>query len=655
MDNNNLNQSQGTPENFTQNAAQQANVGNLAGTANAAAGTAGVGAKVGLAAAWTVKTIITAAVALVVTAAVAIGGYAVAKNYVIFPGFAEALANTMEAKSEPLTEFDTKEFREQGKTEISLAIPETEIEGSFSISHSKKALQAALETCGEKFTVSYSDMNIAVASEEFKNGQAYGLSLKNLRREIMKSVFAANSGTDYEIDMKTINAICDAVELVTERGETTEEMQDFVDFLGEVAKDSALRDNTKISYSKTEVLGAERSGRNQTLTIDKDVIVAVIEDYAEAFEEADGKDLEAIKSFIETLEEIYPAIDVDNEDIAEALHTLAFAVDDLEVLDNFKVTITVVYVQQYVSAIVVRCDAKIMQDAVGGVSRPNFDYDDNGPTNNDEDEEEEAKAIFKGDVVLTVDFGAKPHKTHAITVSALVEGEINGEKGSAEVLIEADSVKKGEVITTTAELSITAKIKKETVLDESLIIEVVFDNKEEEAYATMSASSGLLGKITGRYPESTEGSEENENKNKRVELFRFDFEYSDSREKLSIKPVKVKFGEKEIEIPVDLTLTLYRKPDKIKANKYVDILDMKEKEVDKLVEDLEKYVEELGEKLMDMGSDMGDMPEIDTGILEDVFDDLFDSGSVEDFPIVTPSPDYSYPTYGDNTDDWNDN
>ena len=39
MDNNNLNQSQGTPENFTQNAAQQANVGNLAGTANAAAGT----------------------------------------------------------------------------------------------------------------------------------------------------------------------------------------------------------------------------------------------------------------------------------------------------------------------------------------------------------------------------------------------------------------------------------------------------------------------------------------------------------------------------------------------------------------------------------------------------------------------------------------
>ena len=227
----------------------------------------------GIAAAFSIKTIVTAVVSLGVAAVVAIGGYSVATNYVLFPEFNEALANTLEAKSEPLTEFDTKKFAEEGKTEISLDIPDLKLDAKVSLTHSENAIQAALKTCGETFTVSYKDMNVAASIDGFNDGKAYGISLKNLRDQLMESIFAADSGTDYEIPMDTINEICDMVETFTEPKEVSQEYERAYEFLMDVFKDSDMAKDAQATYSKLEVLGEERSGRTQILTINQSYVV----------------------------------------------------------------------------------------------------------------------------------------------------------------------------------------------------------------------------------------------------------------------------------------------------------------------------------------------------------------------------------------------
>ena len=94
----------------------------------------------------------------------------------------------------------------------------------------------------------------------------------------------------------------------------------------------------------------------------------------------------------------------------------------------------------------------------------------------------------------------------------------------------------------------------------------------------------------------------------------------------------------EFEIPFDVTLSLYRKPDKIKASKYENLLKMDEDEFSDLVDDLEKYAQDLAE---DFSKDLSGIEDVFDGM-----DDLFGGyGGVEDFPVVDEYPEYDY-SYG---------
>ncbi len=502
----------------------------------------------GIAAAFSIKTIMTAVVSLGVAAVVAVGGYAVASNYILFPEFNEALANTIEAKTEPLTEFDTQKFREEGKTEISIDIPEFDFDATVSLSHSEKALQAALSTCGETFTASYKDLNLALAVDGFNDGEAYGLSLKNLRDNIMDSIFAANSGTDYEIDMDIINNVCDVVEKITEPKEMNKEYERAYEFLMEVFEKSEMAKDAKISYSKLEVLGEERSGRSQTLTINQDYIVGLIEDYAEAFDTAKGKDLEAIEYVLEDISNLLDTDEPDIDDIVELLEEAASAIDDIDELEDLEITYSVCYVGKYLSAIVASVEYK------------NKDIDANVKAN------------------VTVDFGAKPNKTNEIIFSAYLGGKVADEEVNLSAEVVCDAKKDGGKVVYSAIVELEGEVPGEEKFEASGMYELVLNSDKEKAEMVVTASYA--------------GEE--------MEFICVEFDYSDSKDKLTLSPKTIVIMGEELEVPIEVTGTLYRKPDKIKANKYNDILDMSEKEFKNLLKDLEDYAEDLIEDLADL-------------------------------------------------------
>lgn len=533
----------------------------------------------GIAAAFSIKTIVTAVISLGVAAVVTIGGYAVASNYILFPEFDEALANTLESKNEPLTEFDTLKFREEGKTELTVDVPELDLDATLSLSHTEKALQAALKTCGETFTVSYKDLNVAVAADGFNDGEAYGISLKNLRDNIMDSIFAANSGTDYEIPMDTINQICDVVEKVTEPKEVSKEYQRVGEFLMDVFESSDMAKDAKISYSKLEVLGKERSGRSQTLTINQAYVVALLEDYAEALEELDGKDLEAFEYVIDDINGMVDGVSIDLDDMADGLDDLADMIEDVEQLEGVEIKYSVLYVGKYVSAIVASVEYK------------------------DKDTKADVEACF------TVDFGEKPNKTKEIIINASLGGKVADEKADMFAQVVIDAQKDGDKIIYSVDLEVEADVPGEDKFEASGKAEMILDSKSGEA--TVSAS--------GKYA----GTE--------IEVFSAEYDFTDSKDKFSMTPRSIEIMGEKFEIPFDVTITMYRKPDKIKANKYTDLLDMKEKEFKNLLEDLEKYGEDLMEEFADFGDIGGALGDLgDLGGLLGNLGDLGDLGGGSD-------------------------
>lgn len=538
----------------------------------------------GLAAAFSLKGIMTAVVSLGVAAVVAVGGYSVASNFILFPEFEEALANTLEAKSEPLTEFDTNKFKEEGKTEIAIDIPELELDATLSLSHSEKALQAALKTCGETFTVSYKDLNLAVAADGFNKGEAYGISLKKLRDNVMDSIFAANSGTDYEIDMDVINSVCDAVERFTEPKEVSKEYERAYEFLTKVFEKSEMAKDAQISYSKLEVLGEERSGRSQTLTINQDYIVGLLDDYAEAFDSAKGKDLEAIEYVLEDIATVFDTDEPDIDDIVELIEDAADALEDMEELEDLEITYSVCYVGKYLSAVVASVEYK------------NKDLD----------------ADIEG--VITVDFGAKPNKTNEIIFNVTLGGEVAGEEAELSAEAVYDAKKDGDKIVYSATVELKADIPGEDKMEASGVAEIVLNADKKKAEMTVSATV----------------------MDEDMDIMSAEFDLVDTKDKFSLSPKTIEVMGKEFEVPCEITVTMYRKPDKIKANKYTNLLDMSEKEFKDLTKDLEKYAEDLMEDLMDFeGAFEG---------IEDIFGDFGGFGGIEvpdyDYPIVYPTPDY---------------
>ena len=406
-------------------------------------------------------------------------------------------------------------------------IRKLDLDASLSLSHSEKALQVALKTCGETLTLSKKDMNVAVALDGFKEGEAYGLSLKNLRKQIMNSIFAADSGTDYEIDMDTINQICDVVETFTEPKEVSKEYERAYAFLTKMFEKSEMAKDAQISYSKLEVLGEERSGRSQTLTINQYYLVSLLEDYAEAFDNLKGKDLEAVEYVLEDIEEAFsPEESINVDDVAEMLEEAAEALEQLEGLDDVEITYSVCYVEKYLSAVVLGVECKV----------------------------DEADVDIEG--TITVDFGEKPHKTRETIINVDLEGKVEGE--SAEIVAEVtlDSEKDGDVITYSAELDVEMAIPtlgEENPFNGTVLsgkVEMVLDAGKEKAV------------ITASYDRNEET----------VDLFTMEFEYSDSKDKLSITPRKLKLAGEEFETRIDVTVSLYREPDKIKANKYTNVL-----------------------------------------------------------------------------------
>ena len=108
------------------------------------------------------------------------------------------------------------------------------------------------------------------------------------------------------------------------------------------------------------------------------------------------------------------------------------------------------------------------------------------------------------------------------------------------------------------------------------------------------------------------------------ELFKFTFKMLDTKSKFSLTVDElIASGEKAEDIDGEIILSFYKKPDRTRAPKFTDLVDMKVRDFDRLVDDLLDYLEDLGE-------DYEAIFDIDiSGVIPDI-----------EIPGMHPQPDY---------------
>lgn len=206
---------------------------------------------------------------------------------------------------------------------------------------SKKALMLSdinVQLYGNKFTGEFyiSDKEMYVTENKYIGG-SYGVKYKDLAEQLADSIFAAGSGSDYEIPD-------DAFDMITESIDSLKENQKIVKDLEKVGK-KLVKEVWKIAAntlefekenSKERINGEKVSARIVSITINEENLAEFIEavyeyicdsdliiDFLEKYEDVFNKALE-ISGYDETIIDLY-------EEALEALgEELDYFVEDLE-------------------------------------------------------------------------------------------------------------------------------------------------------------------------------------------------------------------------------------------------------------------------------------------------------------------------------------
>ena len=196
-----------------------------------------------------------------------------------------------------------------------------------------------------------------------------------------------------------------------------------------------------------------------------------------------------------------------------------------------------------------------------------------------------------------------------------MEGEVEDEKADIEAEAVYDAKKEGGKVTYSVEASFEANIPGEDVIEGSGVAKIVLNADKKKAEVSISA----------------------EYLDEQYDFLSAEFKLIDTKDQFSLTPKTITIMEEEFEVPFDITVSYYRKPDKIKANKYVDVLDMDEDEFEDLLDELEKSFEDLAK---DLAEDFGDIDLDDAlGGLEGILGDM---GPSMEIPSLTPDYDYDY-------------
>lgn len=496
---------------------------------------------------------------LVVLSLVATVSYAAVTNYVLFPDFDEALANSLENKFDLGTEFDFSALANEGKIELEMYPDEEEKENTdidkviASISYSGLSEMSAKLTIGDEVANAYvSEDAIAANVEGFEDGKFYGISLKDIVERLEGSFFDPDQESDYvQLTDDQFDELEDMLENFIEMGENEKEYQkDVALLLGVIEKafkESSLSEH-EISYGGIKVFGEERSARCKRYDFDLDDIADFIECLADEFDDPSKRLEEAVKNLFDDDASPFAQIlsGYDCDDIVDELDDLVDEIDDID--EDMEFTVLLAYSSNAFTAIQVK--AEIGEEMT---------------------------------VIATVDFGESPKKEKGIVINVDVTSIPNNEKVSVRFSTELEEKDDGSEAT----MMLCVELPDQK---NEIVLSAEFDREDEKAI--ISANT----KITVK-----EGDDELTTEADEQELFKFTFKMLDSKSKFSLTVDElVANGEKAEDIGGEITLSFYKKPDRTRMPGFEDLLDMKVRSFDRLCGDLEDYLEELGEEYEDM-------------------------------------------------------
>lgn len=222
-------------------------------------------------------------------------------NYVLFPRADKALGNALESKFDLGTKFDIRDMLRQG--EVGLVAEGIENVGRLeaTVAYGKKGLSASLASDSEELSAVLTRKGIAACSENFKEGECYGISFSDLSDNLDGSFLNPENGSGYALAEEKYEGLKSLVS----------KLDDIADGKGEYAKDAAVMLETlntafdksplygKVkSYDDVEIGGKPRAARSIAYTFDHASVKGFLEALADNFEEPSAELEDAVSRLV---------------------------------------------------------------------------------------------------------------------------------------------------------------------------------------------------------------------------------------------------------------------------------------------------------------------------------------------------------------------
>ena len=507
-----------------------------------------------------IKPLIICVSILVALAIVGVAVYAVLAQFVLFPSFASALGNTLEAKLDIGTEFRVDKLIDGGKITVEAEGMDGKTEdASFTLSYNKNGYVASTVLDRYEIDIAMTDKGMAYSSNKLNDGESYGISFKNIEETLENSALYYRNDGDYALTKDEFKAKLKTLEALAEDDERIK--KDLLILYSEFAKafDESEMSEYEVAYGGIKMNGETRKARAKIYSFTLKDLTHFLSDAAERFEDPSTKVEEAVERLAKT--EVAALIGdylgyrvSDCDDLSELLDKIA---DSLKAnFDGAKFNFVVGYVGRAVSVIQI----KITKD---------------------------------GDpITLTLDFGENPTQEYKIGLT--VENTVGNEKTKVYVgydVIETDDGLKAKVRVGNY---IYSDVKNGYYEMEGSEIYLDFNHKEGEVSFVTEAVEEEFGR--GLEKAAVWRTVESEAL----------FEYTDSKNELTLELKKVTEGGKDTTPKGDYRIIISTKPDSVKLPKYEKVFNMSER-------DYEDYRGDVADFLKDLKTDeydgMGMIPE----------------------------------------------
>ena len=507
---------------------------------------------------------------ILVVALLAVGVSALYVNFIAMPNPMNALGKTLEKKfAIDDTKFDFGSLDKGAKVSIELEAKEDNMAGidpgkaNLSTTITEDGAKIDLGVYDEKLSAYLTPEELAVLSENFNNGEAYGVSLVDFREALEDSIFGPDSGTDYELPEEIFDMICQMVEIVQdvtddkpdkEAKQNKKDAEAVLKLVANAYKDSELSKVEK-DYGSKDILGEKRSARSKTYTINADTVQSFVECLAEEMDGADKKTVEAAERILEkfnaSLEDVLGA-EIEWDDLVELVEEAADA-DFEDLLGDLEIKIQVCYVKTYVSAFIFTVESDDME--------------------------------LNAEVVI--DFGKNPVKTVDTIIAAEVERH---DETMFSGRIEFTEEGKGD------DKTFTLHGEMELYEEETVAGDIVFKIDGDEliidvSYTVDDETNEILTVVLG---------------------------YEDTKDTWAISFKEITFDGETIaadDIGFTLRIAITNDFEDVKVPSYTDILEMNESEMDELLEELETYFEEVADQFDSMFSKSNDEVAVEGGTI----------------------------------------